>query len=501
MYCQLVYLRGCLPGRIRLALAELPETLDGTYERILREINKANWESAHRLFQCVTVASRPLRVEELADFLAFDFDAGPIPKFHVAWRLDDPVHAVLSTCSTLLSVVNVDGYPSIQFSHFSVKEFLTSSRLANNCDPMSRRYYILPTPAHSIVAEACLGILLHLDENITSVSLQAFPLAEYAAQYLADHAQFGNVSRDVEDGMKHLFNPSKRHLAVWVWIYDPNPVRRRRQRDNRPSSLDGTPLHYAVLFDLHDIIKFLVIEHSQDVNALGFDGSTPLHLASSEGHGKVVRVLLENGADARAQDEDGLTTLHRASEGGHVEVVRILLEHSVDATVRDRHGSTPLHRASFWGHMEVVRVLLEHGADATALNMVGSTPIHQASKGGHAEIVQTLLGRGIDAAVQDMRGFTPLHLASYEGHVEVVRVLLDHGVDATIQGRDGFTPLHLASQGRRVEVMRVLLEFGVDTTSQDRRGWTPLHVTSDQRRANVARVLLEYGANPAAQDW
>jgi hypothetical protein len=30
-------------------------------------VDRANWEFAHRLFACVTVASRPLRVEELAE--------------------------------------------------------------------------------------------------------------------------------------------------------------------------------------------------------------------------------------------------------------------------------------------------------------------------------------------------------------------------------------------------------------------------------------------------
>jgi phosphate uptake regulator len=56
-------------------LEELPETLDETYERVLREINKANREHARRLLQCLTVALRPLRVEELAEVLAIDFDA------------------------------------------------------------------------------------------------------------------------------------------------------------------------------------------------------------------------------------------------------------------------------------------------------------------------------------------------------------------------------------------------------------------------------------------
>jgi len=175
VYCQVVCLRGCHPGRIRHTLAELPETLDETYERTLREIGKANWELAHRLLQCVAVASRPLRVEELAEFLAFDFKSGPIPKFHEGWRMEDPVDAVLSTCSTLLALVNVDGSAVIQFSHFSVKEFLTSTRFANKCDTISCRYHISTTPAHTLVAQARLGILLHLDKNITRDSLTKFP--------------------------------------------------------------------------------------------------------------------------------------------------------------------------------------------------------------------------------------------------------------------------------------------------------------------------------------
>src|SRR5947208_5915104 len=122
-YCQLVYLRHCLPGRIRRALDELPKTLDETYERALQDIDAQNWEYAHRLFQCVSAASRPLRVEELAEFLAFDFSTEPIPTFVADWRSEDPVHAVLSTCPSLLSVVDGTGSSVIQFTHFSVKEY------------------------------------------------------------------------------------------------------------------------------------------------------------------------------------------------------------------------------------------------------------------------------------------------------------------------------------------------------------------------------------------
>jgi hypothetical protein len=90
---------------------------------------------------------------------------GSIQKFHEDWRLGDPVEAVLSTTSSLLTIVNVrQGSSIIQFSHFSVKEFLISPRLAETNDIICRRYHIYMTPAHTLAAQACLGTLLYLDK-------------------------------------------------------------------------------------------------------------------------------------------------------------------------------------------------------------------------------------------------------------------------------------------------------------------------------------------------
>src|SRR6266481_8814567 len=127
VFCRLDRLRRCLSPRIRRALDELPETLDETYERALRDIDEDNWAYAHRLFQCVLVAQRPLHVEELAEFLAFKSGEGGGLTFEEEWRPEDSRDTVLSTCSSLIAIVNVDGSQVIQFSHFSVKEYLTST--------------------------------------------------------------------------------------------------------------------------------------------------------------------------------------------------------------------------------------------------------------------------------------------------------------------------------------------------------------------------------------
>lgn len=75
VYCQLEVLRQCLPPSVRHILDELHETLDETYERVLKNFKKVNRVHAIRLLHCLTVVIRLLRVEELAGVLAIDFDA------------------------------------------------------------------------------------------------------------------------------------------------------------------------------------------------------------------------------------------------------------------------------------------------------------------------------------------------------------------------------------------------------------------------------------------
>ena len=286
------------------ALNKLPATLDETYERTLGEIEDANWEAARRLLQCVAVASRPLRVEELAEILAFDFNVGPIPKFHVDCRLGDPVKAVLSICSTLISLVDIEDSRVVQFGHFSVKEFLTSTRFAQKRDTISGRYHISMSPAHTVITQACLGILLHLPEDVTKVSLMQYPLAGYAGEHWFEHARFKDVPQKVIEGMTQLFDRRKPHFAIWLWIYNPTLPsweRRGTGQAQKPFPPNGTPLHYATFCGLRDVVEVLVIG-SHDVNSRNFNYElTPLHLASREGHLDVARFLAEHGANAAGQ--------------------------------------------------------------------------------------------------------------------------------------------------------------------------------------------------------
>ena len=369
----MAYICGCIPARIEHALADLPETLDETYERTLREINKANWEFAHRLLQFVSVASRPLRVEELAELLAFDFGIGTIPKYREGWRLEDPADAV-SICSNLLSIVDDHSKKTVQFSHFSVMEFLISTRLVESSEIILRRYHISMTPAHTLVSRTCLGMLLHLDKDVTKDRLEKWPLVEYAAEHWADHARFEGASQCVDDGMKQLFDPSRPHLAAWVWIFDPDDRWNGNRRAERPLPPLRTPLHYAAYWGLHFMIEFLVAEgHSRkmDVDLRSFpDNATALHLASKRGHMKAARTLIEHGADVKVKNKHGDTPLDLALQEHDVdlEFIRMLIVHGTGTgvTAETKSGLSRLNFAAEQGDVEVARMLIEHGVDVTA---------------------------------------------------------------------------------------------------------------------------------------
>ncbi|KAH8989797.1 hypothetical protein EDB86DRAFT_2807592, partial [Lactarius hatsudake] len=105
VYCQLEVLRYCFPANVRHTLEELPKSLDETYKRILKEINNVNRGHSYRLLRCLTVASRPLRVEELAELLAIELDAGGILRLNVDLRWEDREETVLSACSSLVTVI------------------------------------------------------------------------------------------------------------------------------------------------------------------------------------------------------------------------------------------------------------------------------------------------------------------------------------------------------------------------------------------------------------
>jgi hypothetical protein len=82
-----------------------PTSMDITHSLTLERIPKEKRQHAHRLFQCLVAAFRPLCVEELAEIFAIEFDPEAEPHLSEGWRPESPEGAILSTCSTLVTIV------------------------------------------------------------------------------------------------------------------------------------------------------------------------------------------------------------------------------------------------------------------------------------------------------------------------------------------------------------------------------------------------------------
>ena len=452
MFCQLDSLRRCLPGRIRSALDGLPRTLDTTYERTLQDIDDENWGYAHRLFQCIAVASRPLRVEELAEFLAIDFDSGGAPTLVTGLRPENPGNAVLSTCSSLITVVTVDGPPVVQFSHFSVQEFLMSSRLASG---LLSHYYIALKPAHTIVAQACLSVLLQLDNHINKGSMEEYPLARYAARHWVDHAKFRNVSSQAEHAMKLLFDRNRPHFAAWVWIYDIDRGSRRSMDSETPLQPNAPPIYSATLSDRRGVAEWLLAARSQDVNEQGGYYGTPLCAAAARGHLRVAHVLVKRGANVDAAGGRGWTPLIWASDIGCLELSQLMLDRGANINFRDFFNRTPLSRASGKGHLDIAKLLLRRGADVNIWQRGRGTVLIQALQREDLVFAELLLTYGSDVNARNDKGLSLLRMASRHNDLVSKRWLLEHGAKVPARINQRSTPL---PKGDR-RIMGSLLSF------------------------------------------
>jgi hypothetical protein len=326
----------------------LPATLDETYERALQGIDNEKREYAERFFQCLAVSVRPLRAEELAEAIVVNLNTKLAPTVDAGWRPPDPEEAVLRTCSSLITITEIEGSRIVQFSHYSVKEFLVSSRLATRNDLC--RYHILPQPAHTTLARICLGVLLQLDKHLDKRSIKDFPLAEYAAQHWVEHARFEDVSTLISLEMESLFDPGKPHFGAWLWVYDPDPPRKRSMISSHPTTPEATPLHYAALCGLFGLVEHLTTVRPKDGHGLDENGRTPLHAALYGGHTEVAQFLLSCGANKDAWDDDDWTPLHIASQSGNLDIVRLLIHKGAHLNTQTKgHRQTPLDLALYNG--------------------------------------------------------------------------------------------------------------------------------------------------------
>lgn len=275
----------------------------------------------------------------------------------------------------------------------------------------------------------------------------------------------------------------------------------------------------------------VLISRGANVDLIGDNEKTPLHLAAEGGHEPVVKLLLAKGANARLKDDVGATPLHLAAKKGKLEVLKALLDHVkttgsalVDSIVvgdlgkakrllsadpklvkaTDSYKWSALHWAAAAGTTEGVKLLLDHGAEIDAPDTERERPLELAVDRGEPSIVKLLLSMGADVKSRKDDSLTGLLRATFAGRTEIVRLLLESGADPDTRAPAfdaGLTSLHVAASYGHREIVSLLIAKGADVNAKAYYGQeTPLHIAAERNRPEIAALLLANGADPNAKE-
>uniref|UniRef100_A0A673BNX5 Ankyrin 1, erythrocytic a n=1 Tax=Sphaeramia orbicularis TaxID=375764 RepID=A0A673BNX5_9TELE len=265
------------------------------------------------------------------------------------------------------------------------------------------------------------------------------------------------------------------------------------------------------------------IKNGIDINTANQNGLNGLHLASKEGHVKMVLELLHNGIVLETTTKKGNTALHIAALAGQEQVVTELVNYGANVNAQSQKGFTPLYMAAQENHLEVVKFLLENGANQSIPTEDGFTPLAVALQQGHENVVALLINYGTKGKVRlpalhiaarndDTRtaavllqndpnpdvlsktGFTPLHIAAHYENLNVAQLLLNRGANVNFTPKNGITPLHIASRRGNVIMVRLLLDRGAQIDAKTKDELTPLHCAARNGHVRIIEILLDHGA-------
>lgn len=165
-----------------------PRTLDDTYTRILNTMPDYNKPRAFQILQFLVYSEQLLTVDEAAETIAVDLHKSP----HCDPKNRMPVPAEVSRCSSLIIIVDAQSSNNstgtgkiLQLAHLSVREYLTSNRVAGKLV-----YHFEETLASATVVQICLAYLANLDMSDRPANIRRnWPLAQYASRYWMSHAK------------------------------------------------------------------------------------------------------------------------------------------------------------------------------------------------------------------------------------------------------------------------------------------------------------------------
>jgi serine/threonine-protein phosphatase 6 regulatory ankyrin repeat subunit A/serine/threonine-protein phosphatase 6 regulatory ankyrin repeat subunit B len=288
--------------------------------------------------------------------------------------------------------------------------------------------------------------------------------------------------------------------------------------DPNQTSYGIAPIHIAVLFDLKDMILFLVSigadvnqptkglirykAHCIDDSLLKNDQCLrALHIAAIMGYKDSCRLLIELGAKFNQLSSFGFTELFFAES---FEMAQLLFNGGSKVEFTNKTGNTMSSIASFYNLRDKIEVFSQLNAkskryiestnstfprqkltafvskpnssdnlDTENSNLKCRSTIHEATSTSDIDAIRWQIALGVSPDTHES-GFTALHLACISGSFQIIRFLVGKGADVNLptEGRSNYpkgsndssyykvTPIHLAAERGDPKICKYLVESG-----------------------------------------
>jgi len=536
-------------GRIhelRNRLRQIPTDLHALFRDILAR-DRHQREELLLCIQWIYFAKEPLEPEQLYFAIVFGVksravDPEPLDRWDPEELTGPIMERFILSCSRGLAELTKSPYPTVQFIHESVRDFLFKENELKEMWPDLKGSF--QGHSHERLKLCCLDYMTAAvtpgtpfsdslvrtkskDPGYLRKSAETeFPFLQYAVEHVlhhADQAEGGGINQTAFlRGFEH-------DLAQWIEL---------------SNALQDPDLHWGSRFTSDSRLLYILAEY----NAANLIARYPSNLGcfavgperygapifaamqctKFTGRSEAIVALLKAQATRHPPGSplrelykqyrrgSSTPTLRELSDlatrgvlyylGDHGD--EILLEYSLasgefDIKMEDERGWRSITQAVAKGHYGVVRGLLDRGADIESKDARGRTLLKVAATDGNAALVRLLVERGAGIEARDARGATPLWGASDAGHLLVVQILLDKDAEVDVS-RDGQTPLWRACRPTgpaNVALIKLLLDRGANIeASGDISRMTPLLNAADSGIEDIAQLLLDRGADIEARD-
>ena len=469
-----------------------------------------------RTLKWVAYAKNPLSLAQLVEIVSLEEDDEELDSEAIV-----DGSAIMKSCSSLLRARNMEDVqdkPIIEFSHFTVKEFLLG--LKQDANSKFQKYSLVPEDAIQMeLRKACLTYLCL--ENFAF----NFPKTNEEANSLNENYTFRryatlwmNHESDIHDKgclrvLRKLFDPSKsQNFMCWAQ----EMILLCGDEVDYDFLIDSSTLHWACMIADPMLCRYL-IELNENVNKSSRLG-TPLQCAilgveatqmacrvkylryrqCKSGCAEVIDLLLTAGANIDAvysspqqsKSSNPITTFSLAYKASHWKILTQVMQALLRGGVMcDR---VTLMEASQEGNDEFFADIKLENLKAEDVTWFLEDYFHSTQQLAPAILTEVQDHvRPKDIFSEDMQ--TMLMIAAESGKDKVVLQLLDqYDVDVNFSRlSDGRTPLHFSAAGNQPTTIQLLLKLGADPLRIDKSQKTSLHLATHHSDGIAFQILLD----------